>query len=117
MPYAAANPLLDDLQAELTAELIRTGNLKREREKPAFVPQWEFQGYVAIEELHSCKCGSGWISLRGVFSREKARTGEVRDTKLSPKGQIPLGRGWPIDTIEVPESVCPDCLPAHGFRR
>ncbi len=117
MTYGTKNPFAEDLEEETTARLIAEGNLKREKAKPAFIPQWEFLGYVAIEELHTCRCSSGWVSLRGIFSRERALSGEIRDTKLSPRGQIPLGRGWPIETVEIPEAVCPDCLPSHGFRR
>lgn len=112
-----SNPLLDDLQAELTAHLIATGNLKKKETPPVFIAQWASLGYIAIEELHSCKCGSGWVSLRGLFHREKALTGQIRDTRLSAAAQIPLGQNFPIETVEISEKICPDCLPAHGFRR
>lgn len=112
-----ANPLLDDLRDEQTAELIRSGNLKREKTPPTFIAQWTSLGYIAIEELHTCKCGSGWVSLRGLFHREKALTGQIRDTRLSAAAQIPLGQNYPIETVEIPEPRCPDCLPSHGFRR
>ena len=115
MPYAAPNPLLDDLQAEVTAELIRSGNLTRKKSPPAFSPVWTSLGYVAVQELHSCKCGSGWISLRGLFHREKAPSGETRDQALARGFQLPLNQHHKIETVKIREALCPDCLSSHGF--
>ena len=109
------NPLLSDLQDEITETLIREGNLKREKAKPAFIAQWTHQGYVARLHYKYCSCGGGECDLVGIFSREVSPTGQVRDTALNRGFQAPLGHNYPIEETSEKTAVCPSCVTSKGF--
>ena len=109
------NPLLADLQDEITEVLIREGNLKKEKAKPAFIAQWTHQGYVAHIQEQYCACGARRENLIGIFSREVSATGENRDTALTRGFQIPLGQNHPVEVSQVTVAVCPSCLSSKGF--
>jgi len=117
MTYAEVNPFLEDLDAERTAELIASGNLKREKAKPAFIAQWASSGYVARNERYSCACGYEYDHILGAFHKEKALTGEIRYTSLAKGFQIPLGQNFPIETTQHKIAVCPSCVSSKGFER
>lgn len=110
------NPLLDDLQDERTEFLIREGNLRRAKAAPEFIPQWTHQGYLAKVGRNLCDCGELSDFLIGVFSREKAATGQIRDTALARGFQIPLGKSFPVEVTEGYVKICCSCLPVKGFR-
>ena len=112
------NPFLEDLIDEQTAELIASGNLKREKAKPIFIAQWVSSGYAAFNERYSCQCGYKYDHIIGAFFREKkAATGEIRYTALSKNFQIPLGQNFPIETSLHKIAVCPSCVSSKGFER
>lgn len=111
------NDLLEALQAEQTSELIASGNLKREKAKPAFIAQWVSSGYVARNEHYVCSCGYDYDHITGIFHRELAVTGEVRYTPLSKGFQVPLGQNFPIETSDHNIAVCPSCVSSKGFER
>lgn len=111
------NPLLDDLDAERTADLIATGNLRKTRiaAQVPFSPVWLDAGYIARVEWKTCACGNIGESLLGIFHKEHASTGEARYTALSRGFQIPLNKNYPIEVIESQTAACPSCLESKGF--
>lgn len=115
MTYGTKNAFLADLEEETTALLIAEGNLRRERQKPAFVPVWQHQGYVAQLQRCACRCGYTYDHFLGVFSREVSPTGEFRDLALAKGFQIPLGRSYPVEISHFSVSICPACLTSKGF--
>lgn len=117
MSYAASNPFLDDLSEEVTADLIASGNLRKEKAKPEFIAQWTSSGYVARNERYSCFCGYEYDHIIGAFHKEKAITGQVRYTSLAKGFQIPLGQNFPIETTSHKIAVCPSCVSSKGFER
>lgn len=115
MTYGAKNPFLLDLEEEKTNFLIAEGNLRREKAKPAFIPQWEHVGYVAQVQRLYCTCGYSYDHVLGIFSREKALSGETRDTALLRGFQIPLGNTYPVEISAHRVQICPACLTSKGF--
>ena len=115
MTYGTRNSFLDDLEEETTARLIAEGNLRREKAKPAFVPVWLHQGYVAQLQRMYCSCGYTYDHFLGVFSRETSPTGENRDTSLGRGFQIPLGKNYPVEIRPFKTQTCPACLTSKGF--
>lgn len=111
------NDLLEALRDEQTAELIATGNLRREKAKPEFIAQWVSSGYVARNEHYSCSCGYSYDHILGAFHRETAITGQTRYTCLAKGFQLPLGQNFPIETTEIKIAVCPSCVSSKGFER
>ena len=81
--------LLDDIEAEVHNEAIERGNLKKKQNRPVFapfIPQWEKAGYVARITICTCLCcGTQNKTLFGIFLRERAKSGETRDTGLNLK--------------------------------
>lgn len=110
------NPLLEDLIAEQTAELIASGNLKRGKAPPVFLSQWTHAGYVAHNARYTCSCGYSYDHIIGAFSRETAPTGETRDQILSRGFQIPLGHAFPVETSYHKVQLCPACVSSKGFQ-
>ena len=115
MTYGTKNTFLEDLEEETTALLIAEGNLRREKVKPAFIPQWTHQGYIAQLQRIYCTCGYSYDHFLGIFSRETSPTGENRDTALARGFQVPLGRSYPVEISHFKTHTCPACLTSKGF--
>ena len=112
---ASHNSLLDEIEAEAHNHAIESGNLKKKQNRPVFapfIPQWEKQGYIARITIQTCLCcGTQNKTLFGIFLREKAKSGEIRDTGLSLKGYASnYQRPEQIlyDNISTP--LCAECV-------
>ena len=112
---SAHNSLLDEIEAEIHNDAIERGNLKKKQNRPVyapFIPQFEKIGYVARITRTTCLCcGASHKLLYGIFLREKARSGEIRDTAINLKA-FASNYSRPEEFIydDVSLHLCAECV-------
>jgi len=112
---ASHNSLLDEIEAEAHNHAIESGNLKKKQNRPVFapfIPQWEKQCYIARITIQTCLCcGTQNKTLFGIFLREKAKSGEIRDTAMNLKA-FAANYSRPEELIydDVSLHLCAECV-------
>jgi hypothetical protein len=114
----AANPLLDDIDADYHQFLLERGNLVPRPREVSWSDEnrWTSLGYSARTLRTVCACGSHSDTMLGIFHDERTPSGKTRSLALDPaRFQIPLDGNFPVYRTTGTCAVCPSCLSSKGF--
>lgn len=110
--------LLSDLQDEHHLDLLANGNMRGDKTRESRwtgEKSWTSLGYVARLTLSTCNCGHTTPWLMGVFHREQAPNGSIKEQRLDERFQVPLGGAYPIETTQQYTVSCAYCITSKGF--